>query len=162
MNDMFKSLEEQNVDYLLLDQIYANYYADIINEKFYINRFVNRRRTYNVFLRGFNSEQLTCFQTTSPLLFQSWLKSNYTDNAVKLLDKSKYFDLTDALLYPQRNVILISAVGILSSIIIAGISWQITCMKEPGGDVTRLAGSLGLGKIDILIFVSNLLTTTYV
>ena len=89
MNDMFKSLEEQNVDYLLLDQIYANYYADIINEKFYINRFVNRRRTYNVFLRGFNSEQLTCFQTTSPLLFQNWIKSNYTDNAVKLLDKSK-------------------------------------------------------------------------
>jgi hypothetical protein len=73
---------------------------------------------------------------------------------LKILDKSKYFDLTDALIYPAGNVILITSIGILVSIIIAGISWQITCMKEPAA-LERLTGTLGLGGGNFFFLINQ-------
>lgn len=84
IKDMFRDLDEVKIDYILLDQIFANFYSQLINERFYVMRQVNRKKSYNILLRGFNSEQLTCFQTTSSIFYQQWLKSNLSTNSFKV------------------------------------------------------------------------------
>ena len=146
INDMFRDLDEQKVDYILLDKIYANFYSKLINEKFYVMRQVDRKRSFNVLLRGFNAEQLTCFQTTTAIFSQLWIKSNLTFNGNKVKDTSKYFNITDELMYPHRNAILITAFVILSMIVMIGITWQTTCMKSPSagsGAVASIGGGGG-------------------
>jgi hypothetical protein len=83
---MFKDLDEQKLDYMLLDKTYANFYSKLINSKFYVMRQVERKRSFNVLLRGFNQEQLSCFQTTSVLISQLWIKSNLSFNANKVVE----------------------------------------------------------------------------
>ena len=56
--------------------------------------------------------------------------STNSENYLKIVDKGKYFSITDELLFPQRNVILLSAVGILVMIFVIGITWQIACMDD--------------------------------
>lgn len=85
MNDMFRDLDELKLDYILLDQLYVNFYSELINEKFYVMRHVNRKRSFNVILRGFNAEQLFCFQTSSKIFSQQWLLGNLSANAEKVL-----------------------------------------------------------------------------
>lgn len=131
LGDMFKDLEDYKLDYVIVDQIYANFYAKIIQEKFSIMRFVNRKRTFNVALRGFHSEQVNCFQNLASILSHQWVRANLSSIDVKINDASKYFNVSDELLFPQRNVILLAAVGLLFVIIIIGISWQLSCMNEP-------------------------------
>ena len=81
---MFRDLDEQKLDYILLDKSYANFYSKLINEKFYVMRQVDRKRSFNVLLRGFNQEQLSCFQTTSAIISQIWIRSNLTFNGNKV------------------------------------------------------------------------------
>lgn len=107
-------------------------------------RFVQRKRSYNIALRGFHDEQVTCFQTLTAVLSQQWIRSNLSQNDDKISDSSKYFNVTDELLFPQRNVILISALGLLVVIFIIGISWQVACMSDPVG--SRLPGALSAGR----------------
>ena len=38
--------------------------------------------------------------------------------------------MTDELLFPQRNTILIAAVGLLVMIFVIGIAWQVACMDD--------------------------------
>lgn len=85
INDMFRDLDDLKIDYVLLDQIFANFYSKIINEKFYVMRQVSRKKSFNVLLRGFNSEQLTCFQTTSAIFAQQWQKLNLSSNSNKVI-----------------------------------------------------------------------------
>jgi hypothetical protein len=60
----------------------------------------------------------------------------------QIKDTSKYFNITDELLYPHRNAILITAVIILSMLIGIGITWQTTCMtSSPGGASTGAAAA---------------------
>ncbi len=54
---MFKDLDDLKLDYIAIDQVYANFYSKIINERFYTMRLVPRKRTFNVALRGFNPDQ---------------------------------------------------------------------------------------------------------
>jgi hypothetical protein len=82
---MFKDLDEQKLDYILLDKTYANFYSKLINDKFYVMRQVERKRSFNVLLRGFNQEQLSCFQTTSVIISQNWIKGNLSFNANKVV-----------------------------------------------------------------------------
>ena len=89
IKDMFRDLDEQKVDYILLDKIYANFYSKLINEKFYVMRQVERKRSFNILLRGFNPEQLSCFQTTSAIFSQLWIKSNLTFNGNKVINQRK-------------------------------------------------------------------------
>ena len=86
---MFKDLDEQKLDYMLLDKTYANFYSKLINSKFYVMRQVERKRSFNVLLRGFNQEQLSCFQTTSVLISQLWIKSILSFNANKVVENFK-------------------------------------------------------------------------
>jgi hypothetical protein len=129
---------------MLVDQLYANFYSKLIKERFYVMRHVPRKRSYNIALRGFHDEQVTCFQTLTAVLSQQWIRSNLTQNEEKITDFSKYFNVTDELLFPQRNVILISALGLLVIIFIVGISWQVACMSDPVG--SRLPGALSTGR----------------
>jgi hypothetical protein len=82
---MIRDLDEMKLDYILLDQLYAGFYSRIILERFYVMRLVNRKRSFNILLRGFNTEQLSCFQTTSAIFFQDWLKLNISANANKVI-----------------------------------------------------------------------------
>ncbi|CAF0992383.1 unnamed protein product [Brachionus calyciflorus] len=132
LDEMLNDLDDQKIDYIILDQVFANFHSKIINEKFYILKQITRKKSYNILLRGFNQEQINCFQMTSELMFQLWQKQNLTLNFDKIKDKSKYFSITDELLYPQRNTILFVSIGILAIILIIGIAWEITCMKQPG------------------------------
>ena len=95
---MFKDLDEQKLDYMLLDKTYANFYSKLINSKFYVMRQVERKRSFNVLLRGFNQEQLSCFQTTSVIISQLWIKSNLSFNANKVVENFKLKFLTTAFL----------------------------------------------------------------
>lgn len=131
LEEMFNDLMEQKIDYILLDNVFVNFYSKIINEKFYITRQVHRQKTYNILLRGFTQSQIDCFQITSNLIYQLWLKQNSTLNFNKIHDKSKYFDITDELLYPQKNVYLFVSTGVLIIIVFIGIAWEFTCFKKP-------------------------------
>lgn len=54
---MFKDLDDLKLDYIALDQVYANFYSRILNQRFYTTRFIQRKRSFNVALRGFNPDQ---------------------------------------------------------------------------------------------------------
>lgn len=127
---MFDDLNDLKLDYILLDQIYINFYSRVINERFYVMKRIERKVSYNFILRGFNQEQLSCFRSISNILSQEWMKSNLTSNLNKIRDTSKYFNLTDELLYPQKNFILMTAIALLSTLIMIGIVWQMACMKK--------------------------------
>jgi hypothetical protein len=81
---MLKDLNELKLDYVLIDEIYANFYSKLINERFYVMRRSSRKRTFNVLLRGFGDEQTACFRVTSQVLAHQWLKSNITSNLDKV------------------------------------------------------------------------------
>ncbi|RNA05706.1 hypothetical protein BpHYR1_007283 [Brachionus plicatilis] len=132
LGEMFSDLEEQKIDYILLDQVFVNFYSKVINEKFFVTKQVPRQKTYNVLLKGFAQSQLSCFQTTANLMHRLWVRQNMTLNFNKIRDKSKYFDITDQLLYPQRNTILFVSIGVLVMVLIGGVAWEITCLKQPG------------------------------
>ena len=54
---MFKDLDDLKLDYIAMDQVYANFYSKILNERFYTVKFIARKRSFNVALRGFNPDQ---------------------------------------------------------------------------------------------------------
>jgi hypothetical protein len=57
--EMFKDLDDLKLDYIALDHVYANFYSKIITQRFYATKFIPRKRSYNVALRGFNPDQST-------------------------------------------------------------------------------------------------------
>lgn len=90
-NELFKDLDDLKLDYIILDHIYANFYSKLINERFYVMKFIPRKRSYNVALRGFNPDQVTCFQTVTAILSQQWLKTNISTNENRVKKKNSFF-----------------------------------------------------------------------
>lgn len=155
LEEMLKDLEDQKIDLVLLDNVFVNFYSKIINEKFYIIRQVERPKIYSILLRGFIQSQINCFQMTANFMYQSWLRQNITLNFNKIHDKSKYFDITDELLYPKRNTVLFVSIGILAMILIIGIAWEITCLKQPGLSSFKTKNSGLLNSNQALSCMSN-------
>jgi hypothetical protein len=69
---MFKDLDDLKLDYIALDHVYANFYSKIITQRFYATKFIPRKRSYNVALRGFNPDQSTLYGTYSLLLLNNF------------------------------------------------------------------------------------------
>ena len=127
-NQMFNDLNEMKLDFILIDQLIANsVYSKLIKQNnLYIMRKVNRAQLYNVLLNGFTLEQFSCIRTTSIIYSKQWFKRNLS----LIKPDSAYFNLTDELLFPRKNIILLASIIVLLLLFMSGVLWQMCCMNK--------------------------------
>ncbi len=130
MNELFFDLENLKLDYILVDEMYAKFYARTIENKFHVARNIKRKLAFEVVLRGFNKENLNCFHEISTIIAQNWFKNSINYNSFRIKKDFQYFDVTDEFLKPQINVWLFLGIGLLVVLIVAGVVWQFWCMKK--------------------------------
>ena len=131
---MLKDLDAMKLDYILLDQLIAVtvYSKQIIENNFHVMRKVNREQSLGVHLKGFTSEQFNCMQTAASIYSKRWLKNSLSSIGPdsRINNMASYFNLTDELLYPKQNLILIITLVMLLLLIASGIVWQMFCMNK--------------------------------
>ena len=131
---MFNDLDALKLDYILVDQLTAaTVYSKQINENnFYVMRKVKRDQSYSVLLNGFSDEQSSCIQTMASLYSKQWLRRNLSSiqPQFRVNDMATYFNLSDELLYPKQNLILIIALAVLCVLIVGGVGWQMFFMNK--------------------------------
>lgn len=130
MSDLFVDLEEMKLDYIVVDEVYAKFYARIIEGKFHVARNVKRRLTFEIVLRGFNKENLNCFHALTSIVAQNWFKNSISYNHFRIRRGFQYFDVTGELLRPRLNVVLFVLIGVVLVLFAAGSLWQFLCMKK--------------------------------
>lgn len=152
MNNLFEDLDRMKLDLVLIDQVYAKFYAKSIAQKFRVIRYVKRKGilmlnfkgslfylslnilfftvTFNVVLRGFKIQNFNCFKSLITIVSQNWLNNFINFNSFKIKNTTNYFNLTDELLFPRLNTLLIFFASLLIVIVVLGIIWQIFFMKN--------------------------------
>ncbi len=84
VNEMLSDLNSLKLDYILVDTLYAKFYAKIIAEQFYISRHVHRSAHFSLLLRGFHKENINCFQAVTVILTQRWLNHLHVSASYKV------------------------------------------------------------------------------
>jgi hypothetical protein len=131
---MLRDLDEMKLDYVLLDELIAVtvYSKQIKENNFHVVRKVKREQSYGVLLKGFSSEQSGCMQTAASIYSKQWLKKSLSSIGPdsRISDMASYFNLTDELLYPKQNLILIISLVMLLLLTVSGVVWQFFCMNK--------------------------------
>ena len=81
---MFTDLNDLKVDYILLDALYAKFYAKMIGQKFHVSRHVHRSAHFGLLMRGFHKENLNCFHAITVILSQRWLSKLHVSNSYRV------------------------------------------------------------------------------